>query len=313
MGVSYKNIGADKKARDLLRAGMERWPRDPDFYLHLGSLEIKAGNKEEGERLNNIARMMSRIESDPTDADARADLGRLFFGRGMFSDAAEYLRQALSVAGSRADIWTLLGECYTKAGQYPAAVDAFKQATRLEAADPRPHRALAQVFQLLGRFDESRAAKEVAGVLEGGQGELKDASQGARYVKYLLSIGKTEDAETSLNEMLDRWPDSLDLKVILGRVLLKRNQNKDAVLVLKEVAQEKEKWAEPRILLAMAYQRLGDKMSALAEGQLATRLAPKSHTAHKVLGDILREQGKFSMAENAYETAEHLKPTKKEK
>ena len=63
----------------------------------------------------------------------------------------------------------------------------------------------------------------------------------------------------------------------------------------------------------MAFQRIGDKMSALAEGQLATRLAPKSHTAHKVLGDILREQGKFSMAENAYETAEHLKPSKKDK
>ena len=54
-------------------------------------------------------------------------------------------------------------------------------------------------------------------------------------------------------------------------------------------------------------------MSALAEGQLATRLAPKSHVIHKIFGDILREQKKFGMAENAYETAENLRLSQKGK
>ncbi|MEW5723838.1 MAG: tetratricopeptide repeat protein, partial [Thermodesulfobacteriota bacterium] len=126
----------------------------------------------------------------------------------------------------------------------------------------------------------------------------------------LLSISFYEDAENKLEEFLLKWPDSHDLKVIHGRILFKNGNYLEALGILKEVAQAREDWAEPHIWMAMAYQRLGDSMSALAEGQLATRLAPKSHTAHRVLGDILREQKKFSMAENAYEMAENLRTKK---
>ena len=202
---------------------------------------MKAGKKEEGERLVNIARLMNHANTDPTDSESRAQLGRLFYSRNLFADAADYLRQALAINSSKGEYWTFLGDCYIKAGQYPAAVDAYKKATVLTPADARPHQSMAQAFQLMGRFDESRAAKEVAKVLEGGQSETKNPQQGAKYVKYLLSIGKTDDAEKSLEEMLEKWPDSFDLKVILGRVLLKNQQNDRAVSVLKEVADAKEK------------------------------------------------------------------------
>lgn len=313
MGLCYKEMGVIKRARELLKAGLEKWPRDSDFYLHLGSLELKAGNNTEGERLTNIARLMSKCEIDPSDAQARFELGLLFMKKNLLNDAAEFFRQAVGIDKRNVEYWQRLGECYQQAGLHPAAIDSFKQVAKLEPSDPRPHKALAMLYKLLGKFEESRASKELANLLESGQSEIKNAQQAARFIKYLLSIGKTEDARKHLENALESFPDSVDLKAIYGRFLFKEEKYQEAVSILNEVAGEKDNWAEPHIWMAMAYQKMGDAMSALAEGQLATRLAPKSHVAHKVLGDILREQKKFSMAENAYETAENLKHSKKDK
>lgn len=313
VGLAQKSLGNDKKAKEHFKTGLERWPRDGDFYQYLGALEVKSGKKDEGERLMRMATLLSRIDADPSDAGARMDMAKLFLARNLYTDAAEYLRQAVGIDSRNVDYWYQLGECYHKAGQNPAALDALVKASRVGPADPRPLQLLAKVYQFMGKFSEAKAAKELAAVLEGGATEVKNPAQSAKFIKYLLSKGMNSEAQEHLTIVLEKWPDSLDLKLIKGRLLFKEQKYAEALQMLKEVASEKESLAEPHIWMAMSYQKLGDSMSALAEGQLATRLAPKSSTAHKILGDILREQKKFSMAENAYETAEHLKkPSKKD-
>ncbi len=76
---------------------------------------------------------------------------------------------------------------------------------------------------------------------------------------------------------------------------------------MQDVVKGDEKAAEPHIFLALSYSRLGQNMAALAEGQLSIKLAPKNAYAHQTLGDIYREQKKFSLAATSYETAERLR------
>lgn len=311
VALAYKSLGNTKKARELLRLGLERWPKDSDFYQHLGSLETKAGRKEEGEWLSKAALLMARAEADLMDSDTRYELGQLFCGQKKYNHAAEFLRQALNINRQNSEYWNFLGECYLEGGLHPAAVDAFKEALKVNPSEAKSYNMLAKLYRMMGRFNEARQAKELATVLEGGQSETKTPQQGAKFIKYLLSIGKNDDARDQLSELLGRWPESHDLMLIQGRLLFKDDKYQEAIETLKEVAAEKETWAEPHIWMAMAYQKLGDSMSALAEGQLATRLAPRSHAIHKLFGDILRDQKKFSMAENAYETAENLRIIKK--
>ncbi|MEW5725327.1 MAG: tetratricopeptide repeat protein, partial [Thermodesulfobacteriota bacterium] len=147
MGLSYKSLGNDKAARQLLKTGVERWPKDPDFYQHLGGLEIKSGNREEGERLNNISRLISKIQADPMDMESRVELARLFMARNLYNEAAEYLRQAVSLDKEKSDYWYVLGECYQKAGLMPAAVDALKQAAKYAPVDPKPHKLISRLYQ----------------------------------------------------------------------------------------------------------------------------------------------------------------------
>ena len=311
LGAGYRAIGQDKKALELFRFGLQRWPKDPDFYFNLGSILNKMGKTAEGEKLVNASRLMTQAESDPTDAASRVELARFFYSKNSFSEAAEYMRQVVSIEKGNSEYWQFLGDCYLRSGLQPAALDALRQAVKLAPADFRPQKAVAQVLQYMGRFEEARAAKELAVILEGGGKNTKTAEQGAKYIKYLLSIGNVGDAEEQLRVLLEKWPNGLDLLAIKGRLMFRDKKYLEALTLLKAVAQQREGWAEPHIWMAMAYQKLGDTMSALAEGQLATRLAPKSYSIHKIFGDILREQKKFGMAENAYETAENLKNNRK--
>lgn len=313
LGLAQKATGNQKKAREYFQTGMQKWPKDPDFYQQMANLELKSGNKEVGEHYSEIASLMARIDAAPHDDNLRYAMARVYFQNKQYSEAADYLRQAINLRKDHFDYWLYLGECYKQTGQNPAAVDALKVAARLNPSDPRPQKLLSQVLRVMGRFEESRSIKQVATVLEGGQTEQQTPAQAAKFLRYLLSIGKLDEARKHFGEFKAKWPNSLDLLLLEGRLLIKDNKHKEAIEVLKQVAAKKDQWAEPHIWLALSYQKLGDTMSALAEGQLATRLAPKSPTIHKLYGDILREQKKFSMAENAYETAENLKSIKKGK
>jgi Flp pilus assembly protein TadD len=94
-----------------------------------------------------------------------------------------------------------------------------------------------------------------------------------------------------------------------AKMLYNEYRYKEAVTLLKRLIAVKHDVAEPHMWLALCYQRLSNNMAALAEAQLATRLAPKSYTTHKVLGDILKEQKKLSQANAAYEVADMIRLT----
>jgi len=94
-------------------------------------------------------------------------------------------------------------------------------------------------------------------------------------------------------------------------MLFQDNQLERTLEVMLEVANLNPQAAEPHLYMAMAYNRLGQNMNALAEGQLSTRLAPDNPESHKILGDIYRDQEKFSLASASYETSERLAGTRK--
>jgi tetratricopeptide (TPR) repeat protein len=307
LGSSYKALGNHKRGREILTAGIQRFPRDADFYSELAGLEIKHGNKKEGEQLAEIGRAILRIESNPGEAEYYYQLASLMAKRKQYAAAAEQMRSAIQITPRNGEYWLFLGKCYWQAGQRPAAADTLKKAVHLLPTDPRPSALLSKVYQALGRLEEARTMRQVSEVLRAGEDLPASAQAAVKYIKYLLSIGQREQAAKKLKDFQAAWPDDWELKLIEGRLLVKAKEYQAAIPILKEVAAHNKKWAEPHIHLSVAFQRLGDAMSSLAEGQLATRLAPKNPTIHKIFGDILREQKKFSMAENAYETAENLK------
>ncbi|MBF0527659.1 MAG: tetratricopeptide repeat protein [Deltaproteobacteria bacterium] len=313
LAVIYRTMGHWKRAIELYQTAVNLQPQSPEFYIELGEVEVRAGQEEEGQKLINYGQVLGRLQSNPGNASTLMEMARYHLANSAFNQAADFARQALKIDRQNQDYWLFLGDVYLRSGLYPAAVDIIRQAAKMKPADPRPQQLLATAYRLTGRLEESKTAKALAAMLESGQKETKTPQEAAKFIKHLLTIGQTEDAEKRLNQLLVMWPDNADLLIIRTRLLYKNKSYQEAINILKSIAAERGQWAEPHMMLAMCYQKLGDNMNALAEAQLSTRLAPKSHTVHKVLGDILREQKKFSGAENAYETADNLRTLKKDK
>ena len=159
----------------------------------------------------------------------------------------------------------------------------------------------------MGQFEEAQNLKTLADTLAIGLKPEPDHRETVLFMKYLFGIHEDAEAMEWLDRGLQRWPYHGELITTKVKILYNEYRYKEAVALLKRLISVKQDMAEPHMWIAMCYQRLGNQMAALAEAQLATRLAPKSFTAHKVLGDILKEQKKTSQANAAYEVADMIR------
>ncbi|MDR1920797.1 MAG: tetratricopeptide repeat protein [Candidatus Adiutrix sp.] len=341
MGRVYAELRANKKMFQVYQAGLAQYPEDYEFHILKGNAEMKMGNSAEGEKLVRWGQLMKRLKEAPKDANARMAMGEMCLKEGKTNEGLAFLREAASLLPENAGIRWRLFNLYQKQGNYDDSLKYFLEVVELEPGnedlqyrlaefyrrhrhreealaiyraladkhprDPKPHALLGDLLTETGSFEEGQTMKELAVTLECGLKANPDHRETVRFMKYLFSIGDYREGMAWLDRGLTKWPYHGELVLTKVRLLYNEFRYKDAVILLKRLISVKPDVAEPHIWIAMCYQRLGDNMAALAEGQLSTRLAPKSYTAHKVLGDVLKEQKKLSQANAAYEVAEMMR------
>ena len=343
MGRVYTELRANKKMYQVYQAGLAQYPDDYEFHILKGNAEVKLGNVAEGERLVRWGRLMKKLKENPRDPNAKMAMGEIFIKEQKIDEGLKCLREAATQLPENTGIRWRLFNLYQKQGNYEESLKYFLEVVTLEPdneelqyrladfyrrnkhreealeiyramadkhpREPKPHAILGDLLMEMGNFEEGQKMKDLAYTLECGLKANPDHKETVHFMKYLFSIGQTAEAVQWLERGLAKWPYHGELVLTKVKLLYNEYRYKDAVALLKRLISVKPDVAEPHIWIAMCYQRLGDNMAALAESQLATRLAPKSYTAHKVLGDILKEQKKLSQANAAYEVAEMMRHT----
>jgi tetratricopeptide (TPR) repeat protein len=341
MGNLYADIRSTKKLYQVYEAGLAQHPDDHEFYILKGNLDIKLGRTTEGEKLIRWGRLMGRLKDNPSDVNALMSFGELCIKENKLEEGLENLRQAATLSPDNSGIRWRLFNLYQKQGQYAEALRFFLEVVNIEPdneelkyklADfyrknrhyeealeiyktmatnhprqPRPRAIMASLLQDMGQFDEAQSLKNLADTLAIGLKPNPDHIETVKFMKYLFSIHQQAEAMEWLNKGLTKWPYHGELIITKVKILYNEYRYKEAVNLLKRLISVKHDMAEPHMWIALCYQRLGNHMAALAEAQLATRLAPKSFTCHKVLGDILKEQKKVSQANAAYEVADMIR------
>jgi tetratricopeptide (TPR) repeat protein len=341
MGLLYAELRSLKKLYQVYEAGLAQHPRDHEFHILKGNLEVKLGRSAEGERLIRWGRLMGRLKDNPSDVNALMSFGELCIKENRLEEGLDHLREAAVLSPGNSGIRWRLFNLYQKQGQYPealryflevAAIDPDNEELKYKLADfyrknrhyeealeiyktmaarhprePRPRYIMSQLLNDMGQFEESQNLKALADTLAIGLKPEPDHHETVVFMKYLFSINQNKEAMEWLNRGLTKWPYHGELIITKVKMLYNEYRYKEAVNLLKRLISVKHDMAEPHMWIAMCYQRLGNQMAALAEAQLATRLAPKSYTSHKVLGDILKEQKKVSQANAAYEVADMIR------
>ena len=341
MGRVYTELRATKKMYQVYSAGLVQYPDDHEFYILKGNAELKLGNVAEGERLVRWGRLMGKLRENPTDANAKMVMGEMCLKEQKFDESLRYLREAAALMPEHTDVrWRLYNLClkqghieeaqkylleiaalepeneemqyrladfYRKHQKKNDALIIYRELSEQHPREPKPHALMGELMMEMGLFEDGQKMKELALVLEGGLKASPDHKETVAFMKHLISIGRYEEANQWLERGLAKWPYHGELVLTKAKQLYNEYRYAEAVTLLKRLISVKPDIAEPNIWLAMCYQRQGDNMAALAKAQLATRLAPKSFSAHKVLGDILKEQKKLSQANAAYEVAEMMR------
>ncbi|MDR1164732.1 MAG: tetratricopeptide repeat protein [Deltaproteobacteria bacterium] len=341
MGAVYAELRATKKMFQVYEAGLAQHPDDHEFYILKGNLDVKLGKVSEGERLIRWGRLIGRLKDNPQDLNANMAMGELCVKENRMEEGLARLREAASLAPENSGIRWRLFNLYQKQGDYVNALRYFQEVMAIEPdneelrykladfyrrnrhfeeafqiyktlaqkhpRDPRPVGLLSATQKEMGQLDEADKSKELADTLAIGLMEEPDHRQTVAFMKYLFSVNANKEGEEWLDRGLAHWPYHGELIIAKVKILYSEYRYKEAVNLLKRLISVKHDLAEPHMWMALCYQRLGNNMAALAEAQLATRLAPKSFTSHKILGDILKEQKKLSQANAAYEVADMIR------
>jgi tetratricopeptide (TPR) repeat protein len=349
MGLVYAELRATKKMYQVYEAGLLQHPDDHEFFILKGNLEVKLGHIAAGEKLIRWGRLLGRLKENPQDVNANMAMGELCIKENRVDEGLAHLREAAQLSPENTGIRWRLFNIYQKQGNYPEALRYFQEVMTIEPEneelryklaefyrrnrhydesfqiyktlclkhprDPKPQHLMATVLKDMGETEESDKAEALARLLAIGLKEEPDHVETVEFMKYLFSINATKEALEWLERGLAHWPYHGELIITKVKILYNEYRYREAVNLLKRLISVKHDLAEPHMWMALCYQRLGNNMAALAESQLATRLAPKSFTAHKILGDILKEQKKLSQANAAYEVADmiRLSQNKKEK
>ncbi|MDR2935460.1 MAG: tetratricopeptide repeat protein [Candidatus Adiutrix sp.] len=277
-------------------------PDNAGLRMTIGEMCLKEQRSEEGLKFLGEAAVLS-----PDNTGLRWRLYNLYMKQGNVDEALRYFREIVALDPDNDDLQYRLADFCRKHQRREEALPIYKALAEKHPREPKPHIMWGDLLFEMGQMEEGQRLKDLAKLLSYGLKANPDHHETMAFMNYLFSIGQQAEAYEWLDRGLSKWPYHGELVMLKVKTLYNEYRYQEAVPYLKRLISVRPDVPEPHIWLAMCYQRLGDNMVALAEARLCTRLAPKSYVAHKVLGDVLKEQKKISQANAAYEVAEMMR------
>ena len=146
-----------------------------------------------------------------------------------------------------------------------------------------------------------------------GLNRLNEAYPRIPVVKYQLARAYLQNhspvqAIVALNQALALNPEYVDAILLMGETNLRAGDASPVVASMQDLLKKHPALMRAQILLAAAFQSLGQLDDAAAIFREQIRVSPGSAQSHLGFGMILREQGKMAQARTAFEKAQKLEP-----
>ncbi|MGC1450168.1 MAG: tetratricopeptide repeat protein [Candidatus Sulfotelmatobacter sp.] len=182
------------------------------------------------------------------------------------------------------------------------AIAAYRQAAVLQPKNPEPYLAAGLLFEEQGQFSDAEHEYKQALAL----GPSSEAVTGLANI--YLRGRRFPEAEAELRKLVAAHPEQAAARIQLGRVLAAEGKNGEAIAELEVAA--KMAPADTSLLRDLADLYSSAKKYDRAEATYRALLAvsPNDAVLHQDLGKSLLEQKKFADAQQEFLTAVKLKP-----
>ena len=171
--------------------------------------------------------------------------------RGDHALAFEYAQRAAQSAPNNAQLWFLVGYTARLNQKYPQSVDAYRKGLQLQPSSVNGESGLAQTYALMGR---------------------------------------TNEAEQMLTQLLARAPGQTDDLLLLGNLQM-QSRNYQGALDSLGKAEHLAPGARPELLLAITYEHLNQMDQANRYLQMAKSRAPNNPEIERSLAGYYRDTG----------------------
>jgi tetratricopeptide (TPR) repeat protein len=160
---------------------------------------LKSGNLKDGQKQLDQAYKLA-----PSSPDLNFLLGYLYFAKGDFEHAGNFLQTAATINPSNGQALTLLGRTHLQRKDYPAAQSALEQAVLADADNWLSHDLLADTYLRQRAYEKARDEATVA-IAKG-----KAVASPAELVlgQALVGLGHEEEGIQALHAFLDQSPKS---------------------------------------------------------------------------------------------------------
>lgn len=222
---------------------------------------------QSGRGVEGIALLRRAIEVEPQSTDARLVLANQLREAGRLDEAVGLLDEAIRLRPRDPALYNDLGLTHLSATRLPEAVAGFRRAIELDPALVVAHFNLGCALERQGRVGDAIAAYRQSVALA-----PRLAEGFSRLGNLLHSQGRREEARACFESAAAAAPDAT-----IGRL------NRAKALIEEE-----------------------DLAAAEAALRTAAALDPRSSEAHRLLGNIQRETGRFVEAERALSRAIEL-------
>jgi len=106
------------------------------------------------------------VQRDPTQLEARAELGFLYFRGGDVEKSLRVMGDVLSIEPRHPLALLYLGHALYRKGQAQKAEESFKASAKLDPTFGEPHFALGQLYEAQNKLKEALAEYELAAKLQ---------------------------------------------------------------------------------------------------------------------------------------------------
>ncbi|MCR4347289.1 MAG: tetratricopeptide repeat protein [Sulfuricaulis sp.] len=265
---------------------------DAEAWFMLGAICGQMGLFDEAEQA-----LRQAISLRPS-AEAHDNLGMVMQAKGKFGEAVESHRQALRLRPDFARACFNLGHAYREMSDFASAAENFRQASRLQPDYFEAHANLGAALLQLQRFEEALPCFEEAARLNPGNAEIH-RTLGNLY----RQLGRGEQAVIALRRATQLQPQEIQGWTMLGNILLEQGNYREA-LAAYQLAQRLSP-DDPEILnkTGHLHQYMGNLEEALDCFRQALKRNPRLIEAIAHLGNTLATLTRFDEARQCLESS----------
>jgi tetratricopeptide (TPR) repeat protein len=228
------------------------------------------------------------LSSEPENAEALHLLGQALFQAGKPLEGLPLIQKAIGLNGNRATFHFNLGVLLMALDRNPAAVAAFREATKLHDNFPEAWFNLGNAVRACGNPGASIQYFQQALALRPNWPDARNNLGVA-----LMESGQPDQAEAHFRAALSERPVFAEIQYNLANSLRLQNRMEPAIAAYQRAVQLRPGHAESWIYLAAVCRSAGRLDEAIAAGRKAVELAPDRAVVHYDLGTALIRRGDF--------------------